>query len=171
MTIGLALVFLGLVALNRALASRPPSPGWLTCAALSTLPLGYAPFGAISLIQFEAVPSAIFWLGLLVSGALLARAAGRLRSAPPRTVLASGCAIAAFTVMLVVGGLLPGPEAGPTPIVAQNRRLFAAWAAAVGATFALCAAAILAARDTGRRPAMIAPAAITLAGFANLWSL
>jgi hypothetical protein len=93
MTNGLALVFLGLVALNRALASRPPSPGWLTCAALSTLPLGYAPFGAISLIRFEAVPSALFWLGLLVSGALLARAAGRLRSAPPRTVLASGCGL------------------------------------------------------------------------------
>ncbi len=62
MTIGLALLLLGLAAINLGLATRPPSPGWLTCAALATLPLGYAPFGAISLIMFEAVPSAVFWL-------------------------------------------------------------------------------------------------------------
>ena len=163
--------FSSLVAINLGLAVRPPSPGWLTCAALATLPLGYAPFGAVSLIMFEAVPSAVFWLGLLVCCALVARAAARLRARPPTTTLALGCALAAFAVMLVVGGLLAGPEAGPTPIVAQNRSLFAAWVAAIGATLALCVAAILAARDRGQRPAMIAPAVIALAAFASLLSL
>jgi hypothetical protein len=171
MTIGLVLVLLGLVGLDRAIAVRPASPVWLSCAALAMLPLGYAPFGALALLQIMAVPVAAFWLGLAVCAALLARAARRLRGRHPTSVLALGCALAALAILLVLGVLQVGPGAVQTSIPAQDRGLFAAWIAAIAATIALCAAAILAAKETGHRPAMIAPAAIALAALASLLSL